>query len=91
MSVDYLRSEDVYDLQVERVARGVCVGSAGQGVERLLGHATHASVAWMYGPAQLGFYAVTRSLAESVFGKPFLETMFRAFAGALQNAREPIR
>ncbi len=40
MSVDYLRSEDGYDLQVERVARGVCVGSAGQGVGRLLGYAT---------------------------------------------------
>ncbi|MDQ3863737.1 MAG: polysaccharide biosynthesis C-terminal domain-containing protein, partial [Actinomycetota bacterium] len=44
--------------QVERVARGVGVGSAGQGVGRLLGYATHASVAWMYGPAQLGFYAL---------------------------------
>jgi len=133
-----------YDHQVERVARGVGVGSAGQGVGRLLGYATHASVAWMYGPAQLGFYAlgitvvqvasilsqlgldngvvryvahhgaggdtarvrgtilqslaVTLALslvlsallfagagflAEGVFGKPFLETMFRAFAVGL--------
>ena len=137
MSVDY-------DHQVGRVARGVGVGSAGQGVGRLLGYATHAAVAWMYGPAQLGFYAVgitvvqvasilsqlgldngvvryvahhgaggdtarvrgtiiqalavtlalslTLSallfagagfLAENVFGKPFLETVFRAFAVGL--------
>src|SRR5215207_6605189 len=51
-------SESGYDVGVERVARGVGVGSAGQGVGRLLGYATHASVAWMYGPAQLGFYAL---------------------------------
>ena len=34
------------------------MGSAGQGVGRLVGYATHAGVAWMYGPVQLGFYAV---------------------------------
>jgi O-antigen/teichoic acid export membrane protein len=133
-----------YDFGVERVARGVGVGSAGQGLGRLLGYATHASVAWMYGPAQLGFYAlgitvvqvasilsqlgmdngvvryvahhgaggdtarvrgtilqslaVTLALslalsallfagagylAEGIFGKPFLATMFRAFAVGL--------
>jgi len=49
--VDYLGPEDGYDQRVERVARGVGVGSAGQGVGRLLGYATHAGVAWMYGPA----------------------------------------
>ena len=137
-------SKDGYDHQVERVARGVSVGSAGQGMGRLLGYATHASVAWMYGPAQLGFYALgitvvqvasilsqlgldngvvryvahhgaggdtarvrgtilqslavtlalslalsallfagAHFLAEGVFGKPFLETMFRAFAVGL--------
>src|SRR5215212_9487201 len=144
MSVGYPRSESDYDRQVERVARGVGVGSAGQGLGRLLGYATHAAVAWMYGPAQLGFYAVgitvvqvasilsqlgldngvvryvahhgaggdtarvrgtilqalavtlafivalaillflgADTLADVVFGKPFLETMFRAFAGAI--------
>jgi O-antigen/teichoic acid export membrane protein len=144
MSVGYPRSESDYDRQVERVARGVGVGSAGQGLGRLLGYATHAAVAWMYGPAQLGFYAVGITvvqvasilsqlgldngvvryvahhgaggdtarvrgtilqalavtlalslalsvllfagagfLAEEVFGKPFLETMFRAFAVGL--------
>src|SRR5215208_369299 len=144
MSVGYPRSESDYDRQVERVARGVGVGSAGQGLGRLLGYATHAGVAWMYGPAQLGFYAVGITvvqvasilsqlgldngvvryvahhgaggdtarvrgtilqslavtlalsvalsallfagaglLAEDVFGKPFLKTMFRAFAVGL--------
>jgi O-antigen/teichoic acid export membrane protein len=144
MNADNPRSEDGYDTQVERVARGVGVSSAGQGVGRLLGYATHAAVAWMHGPAQLGFYAlgitvvqvasilsqlgldngvvryvahhgaggdtarvrgtilqslaVTLALslalsallfagagflAEDVFGKPFLATMFRAFATAL--------
>jgi O-antigen/teichoic acid export membrane protein len=144
MTVVRHESESGYDVGVERVARGVGVGSAGQGVGRLLGYATHASVAWMYGPAQLGFYAlgitvvqvasilsqlgmdngvvryvahhgaggdtarvrgtilqslaVTLALslalsvalfiwagylAEDVFGKPFLATMFRAFAVGL--------
>ena len=144
MNAERHRSEGGYDAGVERVARGVGVGSAGQGIGRLLGYATHASVAWMYGPAQLGFYAlgitvvqvasilsqlgmdngvvryvahhgaggdtarvrgtilqslvVTLALslalsvllfagagylAESVFGKPFLATMFRAFAVGL--------
>jgi len=79
MSVDYLRPEDGYDLQVERVARGVCVGSAGQGVGRLLGYATHASVAWMYGPAQLGFYAVWITVVQVASSLSQL------------NAREPVR
>ncbi|HEY6580494.1 MAG TPA: oligosaccharide flippase family protein [Rubrobacter sp.] len=144
MSDESLQSESGYDAGVKCVAREVGVGSAGQGVGRLLGYATHASVAWMYGPAQLGFYAlgitvvqvasilsqlgmdngvvryvahhgaggdtarvrgtilqslaVTLALsltlsvllfagagylAESVFGKPFLATMFRALAVGL--------
>ena len=133
--------QDGYVRQVERVARGVGVSSAGQGVGRLLGYATHVAIAWMHGPAQLGFYALGITvvqvasilsqlgmdnavvryvahhgaggdtarirgtilqslaftlalslalsvllfagagyLAEDVFGKPFLATMFRAFA-----------
>src|SRR5829696_3101366 len=144
MNADNLRSEDGYDDYVGRIARGFGVSSAGQGVGRLLGYATHAAVAWMHGPAQLGFYALGITLvqvanilsqlgldngvvryvahhgaggdtarvrgtilqalavtlafsvalsillflgagflAEEVFGKPFLETMFRAFAGAI--------
>src|SRR5215217_802320 len=58
MNADKLRSENDYDTQVGRVARGVGVSSAGQGVGRFLGYATHAAVAWMHGPAQLGFYAL---------------------------------
>jgi O-antigen/teichoic acid export membrane protein len=144
MSAECHRSESGHDTRVERVARGVGVGSAGQVVGRFLGYATHASAAWMYGPAQLGFYALgitvvqvasilsqlgmdngvvryvahhgaggdtarvrgtilqslgvtlalsltlsvllfagAGALAESVFGKPFLAAMFRAFAVGL--------
>jgi O-antigen/teichoic acid export membrane protein len=118
--------------------------SAGQGVGRFLGFATHVALAKMYGPAQLGFYALGATLvhvanilsqfgmdngvvryvahygakgdtervrgtilqalgftfglslvfsasmffgagflAETVFDKPFLETMFRVFSLAL--------
>ena len=65
---------------VERVARGVGVGSAGQGVGRLLGYATHASVAWMYGRDQLGFYAlgitvvqVTHSEVNASYGQRIIQ------------------
>jgi len=92
-------SKDGYDHQVERVARGVGVGSAGQGVGRLLGYATHASVAWMYGPAQLGFYALGITVVQvasilSQLGLYPSDRLFLAsFAGALKNAlgREPVR
>lgn len=138
-----LRDEG-YDEYVARIARGVGVSSAGQGIGRLLGYATRVALARMHGPAQLGFYALgvtvaqvanvlaqfgmdngvvryvahygaggdtarvrgtilqalgvtfTLSvalsggvffgagfLAEGVFGKPFLETMFRAFSAAI--------
>jgi O-antigen/teichoic acid export membrane protein len=138
------RPEEGYDAYVGRVARGFGVSSAGQGVGRLAGYATHVAVAWMHGPAQLGFYALGITLvqvanilsqlgldngvvryvahygaggdtarvrgiilqslavtfalsaalcsllflgagflAQDFFGKPFLETMFRAFAGAI--------
>jgi O-antigen/teichoic acid export membrane protein len=144
LSLRKLRPEEDYDAYVDRVARGVGVSSAGQGVGRFLGYATHAALAWMHGPAQLGFYALgitlvqasnvlsqlgldngvvryvahhgsggdtarvrgtilqalavtlafsvalsvllflgANTLAEEVFGKPFLGTMFRAFAGAI--------
>src|SRR3954452_2620273 len=58
MNAERHGSEGGYDAGVARVARGVGVGSAGHGIGRLLGYATHVSVAWMYGPAQLGFYAL---------------------------------
>ncbi len=138
------RPEEGYDAYVGSVARGFGASSAGQGAGRLLGYAAHAAVAWMHGPAQLGFYALGITsvqpanvlsqlgldngvvryvahygtggdtarvrgtlvqslvvtfalsvalssllflgagfLAQGLFGKPFLETMFRAFAGAI--------
>ena len=135
------REDERYDAYVGRIARGVGMSSVGQGLSRLLGYATQVALAWMYGPAQLGFYvlgvtlvqitnilsqfgmdngvvryvahyqaegdarrvrgtvvqalSVTFALsvvlsvllflgagflAERVFDKPFLETMFRAFS-----------
>ena len=138
------RREDGYDEYVGQIARGVGMSSAGQGIGRFLGFATHVALARMYGPAQLGFYAMGATLvhvanilsqfgldngvvryvahhgarrdtervrgtilqalgvtfglslilsvsmffgagflAETVFDKPFLETMFRVFSLAL--------
>src|SRR5215207_8911317 len=65
MNADNLRSENDYDTQVGRVAREVGVSSAGQGVGRFLGYATHAALAWMHGPAQLGFYALGITLVQA--------------------------
>ena len=59
------RLEEGYDAYVGRVARGFGVSSAGQGVGRLLGYATHVAVAWMHGPAQLGFYALGITLVRA--------------------------
>lgn len=133
-----------YGAYVGRIARGAGVSSFGQGVGRLLGYATQVAIARMFGPAQLGFYALGLTLvqlanilsmfgmdnsvvryvaryraegddarvrgtvllvlgttfgigvalsvavfagagflAEKVFDKPFLESIFRAFAPAL--------
>ena len=41
------------------------MSSAGQGVGRLLGYATHAAVAWMHGQVQLGFYALGITLVRA--------------------------
>ncbi len=136
--------KEQYDAHVDRIARGAGVSSFGQGVGRLLGYATQVAIARMFGPAQLGFYALGLTLvqlanilsmfgmdnsvvryvaryraegddarvrgtvllvlgatfgigvalsvamfagagflAEKVFDKPFLESIFRAFAPAL--------
>jgi O-antigen/teichoic acid export membrane protein len=53
-----------YDAYVGRIARGVGVSSVGQGLSRLLGYATQVALAWMYGPAQLGFYVIGVTLAQ---------------------------
>jgi O-antigen/teichoic acid export membrane protein len=42
----------------------VGVSSVGQGLSRLLGYATQVALAWMYGSAQLGFYAIGVTLAQ---------------------------
>jgi O-antigen/teichoic acid export membrane protein len=59
------RPEEGYDAYVGRVARGFGVSSAGQGVGRLLGYATHLAVAWMHGQVQLGFYALGITLVRA--------------------------
>ncbi len=47
-----------YDAYVNQVARGAGVSTLGQGVGRLLTFATQVALARMYGPAQLGIYAL---------------------------------
>jgi O-antigen/teichoic acid export membrane protein len=59
------RPEEGYHAYVGRVARGFGVSSAGQGVGRLLGYATHLAVAWMHGQVQLGFYALGITLVRA--------------------------
>ncbi|MCA1730159.1 MAG: flippase [Actinobacteria bacterium] len=56
--------DEGYDAYVGRIARGVGVSSVGQGLSRLLGYATQVAMAWMYGPAQLGFYVLGVTLAQ---------------------------
>jgi O-antigen/teichoic acid export membrane protein len=136
--------DEDYDAYVGRIARGVGMSSAGQGVGRVIGYMTQVAIARFHGPAQLGFYALGITvvqvanilsqfgmdngvvryvahhlsrgdtsrvrgtifqslavtfglsvvfsaaiffgagfLADEVFGKPFMETIFRAFAPAL--------
>ena len=55
-----------YDAYVGRIARGAGITSIGQGVSRLLGSATQVALARMYGPAQLGFYALGVTLVQVV-------------------------
>ena len=52
------RPGEDYEAYVGRIARGVGMSSAGQGVGRLLGVVTQAAIARFHGPAQLGFYAL---------------------------------
>jgi O-antigen/teichoic acid export membrane protein len=59
------RPGEGHDAYVGRVARGSGVSSAGQGVGRLLGYATHVAVARMHGPAQPGFYALGITLVQA--------------------------
>ena len=50
--------ENRYDAYVSRIARGAGISSFGQGLGRVLAYITQIVLARMYGPAQLGFYAL---------------------------------
>lgn len=53
------RAEDKrYDAYVGRIARGAGISSFGQGLGRILAYITQILLARMYGPTQLGFYAL---------------------------------
>jgi O-antigen/teichoic acid export membrane protein len=56
--------DEQYDVYVGRIARGVGMSSVGQGFSRLLGYATQVALAWLYGPAQLGFYVLGITLVQ---------------------------
>jgi O-antigen/teichoic acid export membrane protein len=47
-----------YGSYVGRVARGAGISSFGQGVGKILGFFTQLALAWFYGAAQIGFYAL---------------------------------
>lgn len=56
--------EERYDAYVGRIARGAGMSLSGQGVGRILNYATQIALAWMYGPAQLGLYALGLTLVQ---------------------------
>jgi O-antigen/teichoic acid export membrane protein len=56
--------DERYEDYVERIARGASVSSAGQVAGRLCNYATQASLALLFGPAQLGFYALGVTLVQ---------------------------
>ena len=53
-----------YDAHVNRIARGAGISFVGQGLGRIFTYATQVALAWMYGPAQLGFYVLAITLVE---------------------------
>lgn len=56
--------DERYDAYVGQIARGVGMSSIGQGVSRLLGYATQATMARLYGPGLLGFYVLGTTLVQ---------------------------
>lgn len=58
------RGEERYGAYVGRIARGAGMSLSGQGVGRMLNYATQVALAWMYGPAQLGLYALGLTLVQ---------------------------
>lgn len=67
--------EEGYDVYVGRVARGAGIGTFGQGLGRVLAYVTQVTLARMYGPAQLGSYA----LGVTVVGLASIVSQFGLF------------
>src|SRR5215217_4082803 len=57
-------AEQRRDAYVGRIARGAGISSFGQGIERVLLYATQVALARLYGPAQLGLYALGVTVTE---------------------------
>ena len=56
--------KEQYGAYVGRLARGAGISFFGQGVGRFLNYATQIALAWMYGPAQFGAYALGITLVQ---------------------------
>jgi O-antigen/teichoic acid export membrane protein len=56
--------KEQYGAYVGRLARGAGISFVGQGVGRFLNYATQITLAWMYGPAQFGAYALGITLVQ---------------------------
>ena len=56
--------DEQYDAYVGQIARGVGMGSIGQGLSRVLGYVTQVTMAWLYGPGLLGFYVLGTTLVQ---------------------------
>lgn len=59
---DSRTSADSYETHIGRVVRGAGVTLFGQGVGRVLGYATQAVIARVFGPAQLGLYVLGQTI-----------------------------
>jgi O-antigen/teichoic acid export membrane protein len=56
--------DERYEDYVGRIARGATLSSAGQVAGRLLNYSIQASLALLFGPAQLGFYVLGMTLVQ---------------------------
>ncbi len=57
-------NKEQYGAYVGQLARGAGISFFGQGVGRFLNYATQITLAWMYGPAQFGAYALGITLVQ---------------------------
>jgi O-antigen/teichoic acid export membrane protein len=62
--VDSHPEKEQYDAHVGRIARGATISFFGQGMGRFFNYATQIALAWMYGPAQFGSYALGITLVQ---------------------------